>query len=162
MTLQGYVSAGMEMTKDAKKIFMNANENPFELPGLEGFNRYPEPQPVKLLEGYATLYGVKPENIVATRGADEAIVVLTDVFCEPYKDAIVICPPTFGMYTRDASAMPAGIAEVPLLKMENGSFALDVENIIKATSFSHRWIEYELCDFGETVPRLRGIIIITQ
>ena len=30
-----------------------------------------------------------------------------------------------------------------------------VENIIKATSFSHRWIEYELCDNGETVQRLR-------
>ena len=131
-TLQGYVSAGMESVKDDKKIFMNANENPFVLPGLERFNRYPEPQPAKLLEAYATLYKVKPENIVATRGADEAIVVLTDLFCEPHTDSIIICPPTFGMYTRDANAMPAGVIEVPLVKTANGSFDLDADNIIKA------------------------------
>ena len=132
LTLQGYVSAGMETVKDDKKVFMNANENPFELPGLEGRNRYPQPQPAALLEGYAKLYSVKPENIVATRGADEAIVVLTDLFCEPHTDSIVVCPPTFGMYTRDASAMPAGIVEVPLLKTDNGGYRLDTENIIRA------------------------------
>ncbi|MCC7304958.1 MAG: histidinol-phosphate transaminase [Alphaproteobacteria bacterium] len=129
LTLQGYVSAGMEVKKDDSTIFMNANENPFSLPGLEGFNRYPEPQPVKLLQAYADLYGVQPGNIVATRGADEAIVILTKLFCEPHKDAILTHPPTFGMYPVDARAMPADVVEVPLLK-KNGTFALDVEGII--------------------------------
>ena len=128
-TLQGYVSAGMESGKDETKIFMNANENPYELPGLEGYNRYPEPQPPKLLSAYADLYGVRPEHIVATRGADEAIVVLTKLFCEPDQDAVLICPPTFGMYAVDARAMPADVAEVPLVKTESGSFALDAEGI---------------------------------
>jgi histidinol-phosphate aminotransferase len=130
-TLQGYVSAGMESAKDAEKIFMNANENPYALPGLEGFNRYPEPQPAALLAAYAALYGAGADNIVMTRGADEAIVVLTDLFCEPHRDNIVLCPPTFGMYARDANAMPAGILNVPL-RREDGKFTLDVDGIIAA------------------------------
>lgn len=129
--LQGYVSAGMEVKKDESTVFMNANENPFSLPGLEGFNRYPEPQPAALLNAYAKLYGVEADNIVATRGADEAIVVLTKLFCEPHKDAIVIHPPTFGMYQVDARAMPANVIEVPL-KKNNGAYALDVDGMIAA------------------------------
>ena len=31
--LQPYISAGMEIPKDESRIFLNANENPFELPG---------------------------------------------------------------------------------------------------------------------------------
>ncbi len=129
--LQGYVSAGMEAGKDESKIFLNANENPFELPGLEGFNRYPEPQPPALAEAYARAYGVDADQIVMTRGADEALVILTKLFCEPHKDAVLICPPTFGMYGVDARAMPAGVVEVPLVK-EDGTYTLDREGIIKA------------------------------
>lgn len=124
--LSGYVSAGMA-GKNPANIYLNANENPYELPGLEGFNRYPEPQPPKLLEGLAGLYGVKPENLVISRGADEAIVVLTRLFIEPGQDAILITPPTFGMYKVDATLMPAaGIVEVPLLRP---AFQLDVAGI---------------------------------
>ena len=129
--LQGYVSAGMEAGKDESHIFMNANENPYELPGLEGFNRYPEPQPVALANAYAKAYNVKPDQIMMTRGADEAIVILTKLFCEPHKDAVVICPPTFGMYGVNANATPAELIEVPLLT-GHGTFRLDKEGIIKA------------------------------
>jgi histidinol-phosphate aminotransferase len=128
--LQAYISAGTEAKKDESRIFLNANENPFELPGLEKFNRYPEQQPAKLLEGYAQLYGVKPDNIVMTRGADEAIVILTRLFCEPRTDKILITPPTFGLYIVNANAMPVvGVAEVPLIKA-NGTFELDSDNIV--------------------------------
>jgi histidinol-phosphate aminotransferase len=128
-TLQGYVSAGMESGKDPKNIYMNANENPYELPDLKGLNRYPEPQPPKLLEAYASLYKVKPGHIVMTRGADEAIVILTKLFCEPHRDSILIMPPTFGMYTADAKAMPAHVLEIPLIKNDKG-FTMDVDNVI--------------------------------
>ncbi|MGQ0527690.1 MAG: histidinol-phosphate transaminase [Alphaproteobacteria bacterium] len=128
---QGYVSAGMEEVKDPDKIFMNANENPYELPGLEGFSRYPEPQPKALLKSYAALYGVTENNIVMTRGADEAIMILTKLFCEPGQDAILIHPPTFGIYSVDAKAMPADVVEVPLIK-ENGTYKLDTHSMIEA------------------------------
>jgi histidinol-phosphate aminotransferase len=130
LQFDGYVSAGMESGKDESRIFMNANENPFELPGLEGFNRYPEPQPAALREAYAQAYDVDSDQIVMTRGADEAIVILTKLFIEPHKDKILICPPSFGMYKVNADSMPGGTVDVPLLK-KDGTFALDVEGIIK-------------------------------
>ena len=133
LELDGYVSAGMEVTKDDTTIFLNANENPFELPGLEGFNRYPQPQPEALALAFANAYGVEPDQIIMTRGADEALVILTKLFCEPHKDAVLICPPTFGMYGVDARAAPANVIEVPLIK-QDGTFKLDQAGIIENAS----------------------------
>lgn len=129
--MEGYSSAGMEAGKSANKIYLNANENPYALPGLEGLNRYPEPQPLALLEAYAQNYGVENNQVVMTRGADEALVALTKVFCEPHKDQILINAPTFGMYAVDALSMPSGVVNVPLLK-KGGTFELDHEAIVKA------------------------------
>ncbi len=128
-TMQGYSSAGREIGKSEKFIYLNANENPYELPNLEGLNRYPEPQPLALLEAYAQNYGVDNSQIVMTRGADEALVMLTKIFCEPHRDNILISSPTFGMYMVDAHAMPCGVIDVPLIR-EGGSFALDKDGII--------------------------------
>jgi histidinol-phosphate aminotransferase len=135
-TLEGYVSAGMEMVKDDSKIFLNANENPYELPGLEGFNRYPEPQPRALLAAFAQAYGVESDNVVITRGADEAIAILIKLFCEPHQDKVVLTPPTFGMYVVGANGMPAGVVNVPLIK-KDGTFALDKDGIIAAGRQDH-------------------------
>ena len=131
LELDGYVSAGMENVKTADKTFLNANENPYELPGMERFNRYPEPQPAALRAAYARTYGVDENHIIMTRGADEAIVILTKLFCEPHEDAVLINPPTFGMYGVDAKAMPGEVVEIPLIK-EAGTFKLDTDAIIKA------------------------------
>ncbi len=128
--MQGYSSAGMEDGKDEGKIYLNANENPYHLPGLEGLNRYPEPQPLALLEAYAQNYGVEYDQVAMTRGADEALVILTKVFCEPHRDQILIAPPTFGMYAVDANSMPCGVVEVPLIK-KDGMFFLDKDQVIK-------------------------------
>ncbi|MFK7839528.1 MAG: histidinol-phosphate transaminase [Bdellovibrionales bacterium] len=133
LKLDGYISAGMEVEKDDTTIFLNANENPFELPGLEGFNRYPKPQPPELALAYADAYGVEPEQIIMTRGADEALVILTKLFCEPHKDAVLINPPTFGMYGVDARSAPADVIEVELIK-EDGTFKLDQSAIIENAS----------------------------
>jgi histidinol-phosphate aminotransferase len=128
LTMQGYVSAGMEVKKDDSIVFMNANENPYTLPGLEGMNRYPEPQPSKLLDAYAELYGVEADNIVATRGADEAIAILTRLFCEPDQDSILTMPPTFGIYGVLAHTIPAKVLEIPL-RYENNRFEACVDII---------------------------------
>ena len=65
-----------------------------------------------------------------TRGADEAIVILTKLFCEPHKDAVLICPPTFGMYGVNANACPAKLVEAPLIR-DNGTFVLNTNAIIE-------------------------------
>ncbi len=129
-TLQGYSSAGMESGKDESKIYLNANENPYALPGLEELNRYPEPHPLPLLEAFAQTYGIDNTQLAITRGADEALVLLTKIFCEPHNDQILINTPTFGMYAVDAYEAPCGVINVPLVK-ENGTFELNKNEIIK-------------------------------
>ncbi|WP_249927239.1 aminotransferase class I/II-fold pyridoxal phosphate-dependent enzyme, partial [Escherichia coli] len=66
------------------------------------FNRYPECQPAQVIERYAAYAGVKKEQVLVSRGADEGIELLIRAFCEPGKDAILFCPPTYGMYAVSA------------------------------------------------------------
>ena len=40
--------------------------------------------------------------MLVSRGADEGIELLIRAFCEPGKDAILFCPPTYGMYAVSA------------------------------------------------------------
>ncbi|MFP4314374.1 MAG: histidinol-phosphate transaminase [Alphaproteobacteria bacterium] len=130
--MEGYISAGMEAQKDESTLFLNANENPYELSGLEGCNRYPEPQPSKLLAKMAAYYGASEDNLLITRGADEGIALLTRLFIEPSKDRILINPPTFGVYKVYARGVPAkDILEIPLLQ-QNGTFTLDTAAIINS------------------------------
>jgi histidinol-phosphate aminotransferase len=139
--MEGYSSAGMEAGKDASKLFLNANENPYELPGLEGFNRYPEPQPPKLVQAMAQFYGVDKEGLIVTRGADEGIAILTRLFVEPGKDSILINPPTFGVYKTYANVSGGDdVISVPLLK-EEGTFKLDVAGIKKALNNKNKTIK---------------------
>ena len=99
-------------------IRLDANENPYgslvEGEAFKELNRYPEPQPLALIQRMAALYGVEPENILVSRGADEAIDLLTRGFCEPVKDAIAIFPPTFGYYETAARLHGAGVVAVNL------------------------------------------------
>jgi histidinol-phosphate aminotransferase len=105
---------------------LHANELPWRQPGdatRAGLNRYPEPQPRELIERLASLYGVAPSNLLATRGSDEGIDLLIRTFCRGGGDAILVCPPTFGMYAVSAVIQGAAIVKVPL-RAESG-FALD-------------------------------------
>ena len=52
------------------------------------------PEIVPILQQQLSDSDLKPEQIVMTRGADEAIVLLSNLFCEPHKDSIITCPPT--------------------------------------------------------------------
>lgn len=88
-------------------VWLNANEYPtaveFELT-QQTLNRYPECQPKLVIERYAAYAGVKPEQVLVSRGADEGIELLIRAFCEPGKDAVLYCPPTYGMYSVSAEA----------------------------------------------------------
>jgi histidinol-phosphate aminotransferase len=99
-------------------IKLDANENPYpplqEGPLAAGLNRYPEPQPARLKQAMAALYGVAPENIVVTRGADDAIDILVRAFCRPGVDAVSICTPTFSAYAHFAALQGARLIEAKL------------------------------------------------
>lgn len=89
-------------------VWLNANEYPiapqFELTA-QTFNRYPECQPKLVLERYAAYAGLDVSQVLVSRGADEGIELLIRAFCEPGKDAILYCPPTYGMYSVSAETI---------------------------------------------------------
>ncbi|MDP0380189.1 histidinol-phosphate transaminase [Glaesserella parasuis] len=97
-------------------VWLNANEyalSPnFDLTDRT-FNRYPEPQPQAVIEGYATYAGVMPENVLVSRGGDESIELIIRAFCEP-TDCVLYCPPTYGMYSMSAETCGIALKTVPL------------------------------------------------
>ena len=99
-------------------IKLDANENPY--PPLSngalaaGLNRYPEPQPERLTRALGAMYGVDRENLVVTRGADDAIDVLVRAFCRPDEDSVAISVPTFSAYAHFARLQGARVIDVPL------------------------------------------------
>lgn len=112
------------------KIWLNANESPFPFDEDEGLkiNRYPEKQPLQLRQQMADLYGVKSNQIVISRGSDEVIDLLIRLFCQAGQDKVMICTPTYGMYSVSARLQGAGVVAVPL--MENSGYQLDLTNIL--------------------------------
>jgi histidinol-phosphate aminotransferase len=110
---------------------LHANELPWDPSGREaheGLNRYPQPQPRALLERLAELYEVSPASVLLGRGSDEAIDLLCRAFCRAGTDAVLVCPPTFGMYSVSARIQGAAVIEAPLLA-EHG-FALDEQQVL--------------------------------
>lgn len=99
-------------------VRLHANESPWRAhadPSLEGLNRYPEPHPHQLTAALADLYGVPASMLLAGRGSDEVIDLLIRCYCRAGQDAVVLCPPTFGMYAVAARIQGAILHEVPLL-----------------------------------------------
>jgi histidinol-phosphate aminotransferase len=116
-------------------VRLHANELPWRQDAdasAAGLNRYPEPHPLELAARLAPLYGVAPECVLPGRGSDEAIDLLVRAWCRARTDAVLICPPTFGMYGVCARIQDAAVREVPLLR-ERG-YALDVDGILTAVT----------------------------
>lgn len=108
-------------------VWLNANEYPispdFDL-SQKAFNRYPEAQPANVVNAYAAYAGVAPENVIVSRGGDESIELLIRSFCEP-EDAVLYCPPTYGMYAVSAETCGVALKTVPL----TADFQLDLPQI---------------------------------
>jgi histidinol-phosphate aminotransferase len=96
------------------EIWINANESPFNNSDLDKVNRYPECQPAELINAYSNYSGVKPSQIIASRGADEAIELLIRTFCVPGKDSIACFGPTYGMYAISAATFNVGVIALNL------------------------------------------------
>jgi histidinol-phosphate aminotransferase len=129
LALTAYSSARKE--SKGGRVWLDANENP-ETPSAHQplLNRYPEPQPADLVAQLATLYGVGPAQVLVTRGSDEGIDLLLRTFCRAGQDAILITPPTYGMYVVAAGIQGARTVTVPLIREKN--FALDAAAVLQA------------------------------
>jgi histidinol-phosphate aminotransferase len=131
LALTAYSSARKE--SKGGRVWLDANENP-ETPSAAKplLNRYPEPQPANLVAQLATLYGVIPAQVLVTRGSDEGIDLLLRTFCRAGQDAILITPPTYGMYVVAAGIQGARTITVPLIREKN--FALDADAVLRAVT----------------------------
>ena len=113
-------------------IKLDANENPYgpaaivrqRLAEMPFPHIYPDPESRTLREALSHFSGVPFENLLVGSGADELIDLLLRVLLDP-GDAILICPPTFGMYAFDAHLNAGRVLEVP----RRPDFSLDVEAI---------------------------------
>ncbi|MGE6649087.1 histidinol-phosphate transaminase [Shewanella colwelliana] len=107
LTLQPYQSA--RRIGGEGQVWVNANESPFNNSDIDGLNRYPECQPPVLINAYAKYAGVHAEQVLTSRGADEAIELLIRTFCVPGKDSIACFGPTYGMYAISAQTFNVGV-----------------------------------------------------
>ena len=92
--LAPYSSARNEYAGREARVFLDANENPYNQP----FNRYPDPLQLELKAALSKVKGVPAENIFLGNGSDEAIDLPYRCFCNPGIDNVVAIEPTYGMY----------------------------------------------------------------
>ncbi len=111
-------------------LYLDANESPVEpFQGSVHLNRYDSQQPPVVLERLAKIYGVEPDNIMMSRGSDEAIDVIIRTFCQPASDeSILHTPPTFGMYAQYAAIHGARVISVPL---DPYDFSLKTDEVLR-------------------------------
>lgn len=123
-----YSSARDEFSGEAK-VFLDANENSLGSPLTKWYNRYPDPHQVKLKEAISKVKAIEPSKIFLGNGSDECIDLLYRCFCNPGRDNVIICPPTYGMYEVSANINDVEIRKAPLLE----NFQLDLvhlENLV--------------------------------
>ncbi len=126
LALKPYTSARSLATEG---LLLDANESPWPLRSgraYAGLNRYPAPQPPSLKNAAASIYGVRPESVLVTRGADEGIELLVRAFCEAGKDRVLYCPPTYGVYETAAAIQGCDVLRLPTAPPD---FRLDLARI---------------------------------
>jgi histidinol-phosphate aminotransferase len=126
-------SSARDEFKGKADIFLDANENSLGSPLAKNYNRYPDPLQLKIKYKLAEIKGVPPQNIFLGNGSDECIDILYRGFCQPGKDNVIICPPTYGMYEVSANINDVEIRKARLLD----DFQLDLvhlENLVDANT----------------------------
>ena len=93
-SLAPYSSARNEYAGREARVFLDANENPYNQP----YNRYPDPLQLELKAQLSKVKGVPADCIFLGNGSDEAIDLPYRCFCDPSKDNVVAIEPTYGMY----------------------------------------------------------------
>ena len=93
-SLAPYSSARNEYAGREARVFLDANENPYNQP----YNRYPDPLQLELKDQLSKVKGVPADCIFLGNGSDEAIDLPYRCFCNPGKDNVVAIEPTYGMY----------------------------------------------------------------
>jgi histidinol-phosphate aminotransferase len=122
-------------------VKLDANENPYGPPpaAIEALRSarylhiYPDPEANALRDALSTTLGLSKELLLAGMGADELIDLVLRALIEP-GDAVLDCPPSFGMYPFSAAVNGATYVAIP----RDEAFALDVDGIEQAVRSTPR------------------------
>lgn len=114
---------------------LDGNENPYgpsprvleALGSFDSYHRYGDPQQRRLRAALSEYVGVPAEHIVAGHGADELIDLLLRAVIAP-GDAVIDCPPAFGMYGFLARVAGGKVIEAP----RRDDFTPDVQAVQNA------------------------------
>lgn len=166
--LTPYSSARDEFSGEAK-VFLDANENSLGSPLKKWYNRYPDPHQKAIKQKLAQVKGIAAEHIFLGNGSDECIDLLYRCFCNPGKDSIIICPPTYGMYEVSANINDVDVKKVSLLP----NFELDLSEIEDAIDANTKliWICSPNNPTGNSLKRIdietllnnfKGLVIVDE
>jgi histidinol-phosphate aminotransferase len=116
-------------------VKLDANENPYGplpevkevLAALDALQIYPDPESRRIRNLLSENHQVPEENIVIGAGADELIDLIMRIVIEP-GEAVINCPPTFGMYAFDGTLNQANVISVP----RRVDFSIDMPGILQA------------------------------
>lgn len=112
--------------------FLNANESPKSegyFINSSSFNRYPDCQPEGLIERFADYVNMHKEQVIATRGSDEALGLIVRTFVESDgSEGVLIAPPTYGMYEVAARTNNVQVAYAK----RHEDFSLDADLLLEA------------------------------
>ena len=114
-------------------IKLDANENPYgpsprvyqALADETYYHIYPDPDSSSLRQALSQYIGVEATHIVAGHGADELIDLVIRLFVT-HGDAVINCPPTFGMYRFDTELNGGSIIDIE----RKEDFSLDTESVV--------------------------------
>jgi histidinol-phosphate aminotransferase len=169
LNLTPYSSARDEY-QGGSGIFLDANENSLGSPVEGNHNRYPDPYQLQLKKKLSGIKGLLPQNILLGNGSDEAIDLLYRCFCEPQKDNVIICPPTYGMYEVLANINNVEVRNVNLIPE---TFQLNTPAILNAIDENTR-LFFVCCpnnptgngvkwsDIKVILEKINGIVVVDE
>lgn len=138
------------------RIKLDAMENPFSVPVLvqreiakavnsASINRYPDPSGKELKKAIASLWGMRPANMILGNGSDELIQAILLAFGGP----TLVPVPTFAMYDITSRALSQTVVTVPL----DDRFDLDADLLLRKAKESKAKVIFLACPNNPTGNR---------
>ncbi len=162
LSLKPYSSARDEY-QGTEGVFLDANENPYG-----ALNRYPDPYQAILKRAIANEKNLAVNQIMIGNGSDEIIDLVIRIFCEPGKDKVLVCSPTYGMYRITADINNVEVVDIPL----SDDFQLNTQLLLEVAESENIRIVF-LCspnnptgnllkDIDTVLRRFKGIVFVDE
>jgi histidinol-phosphate aminotransferase len=138
------------------RVKLDAMENPFPLPDAmrrelaavvrnTRINLYPDPSAKELKKAIATLWKMRPEQMILGNGSDELIQAVILAFGGP----VLVPMPTFAMYEITSRGLAQKVVTVPL----DGNFGLDADLLLEKARKSKAKVIFLACPNNPTGNR---------